>query len=146
MINFAAKLNYGALAQLGERYTGSVEVSGSSPLCSTMINPFFKLWRKDLFVLGKRDFHFLAKAPSTNSSWEAIAGQGWWVFDSPLHSAEPKSRQGPLFPFRYPLFARDQSRPVTSVPEHYLCLEHGEDRKCQIQNYFMVNLQLLTVL
>ncbi len=25
---------YGALAQLGERYTGSVEVSGSSPLCS----------------------------------------------------------------------------------------------------------------
>lgn len=24
----------GALAQLGERYTGSVEVSGSSPLCS----------------------------------------------------------------------------------------------------------------
>ena len=26
----------GALAQLGERYTGSVEVSGSSPLCSTI--------------------------------------------------------------------------------------------------------------
>jgi hypothetical protein len=26
---------YGALAQLGERYTGSVEVSGSIPLCST---------------------------------------------------------------------------------------------------------------
>ena len=25
----------GALAQLGERYTGSVEVSGSIPLCST---------------------------------------------------------------------------------------------------------------
>ncbi len=29
----------GALAQLGERYTGSVEVSGSSPLCSTIF-PF----------------------------------------------------------------------------------------------------------
>ena len=27
-------LIYGALAQLGERYTGSVEVSGSIPLCS----------------------------------------------------------------------------------------------------------------
>jgi hypothetical protein len=26
---------HGALAQLGERYTGSVEVSGSIPLCST---------------------------------------------------------------------------------------------------------------
>lgn len=26
----------GALAQLGERYTGSVEVSGSSPLCSIL--------------------------------------------------------------------------------------------------------------
>ena len=26
---------YGVLAQLGERYTGSVEVSGSIPLCST---------------------------------------------------------------------------------------------------------------
>ena len=26
---------FGALAQLGERYTGSVEVSGSIPLCST---------------------------------------------------------------------------------------------------------------
>lgn len=26
----------GALAQLGERHTGSVEVSGSSPLCSTI--------------------------------------------------------------------------------------------------------------
>ena len=28
---------YGVLAQLVERYTGSVEVSGSNPLCSTMI-------------------------------------------------------------------------------------------------------------
>lgn len=28
-------MQYGALAQLGERYTGSVEVSGSIPLCST---------------------------------------------------------------------------------------------------------------
>lgn len=26
---------YGVLAQLVERYTGSVEVSGSNPLCST---------------------------------------------------------------------------------------------------------------
>jgi hypothetical protein len=29
-------MKYGALAQLGERYTGSVEVSGSNPLCSTI--------------------------------------------------------------------------------------------------------------
>ncbi|VXB89909.1 hypothetical protein BACI9J_60092 [Bacillus altitudinis] len=28
----------GALAQLGERYAGSVEVSGSIPLCSIIIN------------------------------------------------------------------------------------------------------------
>lgn len=32
------KLVHGALAQLGERYTGSVEVSGSIPLCSTIRN------------------------------------------------------------------------------------------------------------
>jgi hypothetical protein len=30
---------YGALAQLGERFAGSEEVSGSSPLCSTPRNP-----------------------------------------------------------------------------------------------------------
>ena len=30
-----AMFRFGALAQLGERYTGSVEVSGSIPLCST---------------------------------------------------------------------------------------------------------------
>ena len=28
-------VDYGALAQLGERYTGSVEVIGSIPTCST---------------------------------------------------------------------------------------------------------------
>ncbi len=31
-------LNFGALAQLGERNTGSVEVSGSIPLGSTKIS------------------------------------------------------------------------------------------------------------
>jgi hypothetical protein len=33
--------NYGALAQLGERYAGSVEVTGSSPVCSIQksLNP-----------------------------------------------------------------------------------------------------------
>ncbi len=30
---------FGALAQLGERYAGSVEVSGSIPLCSISENP-----------------------------------------------------------------------------------------------------------
>ena len=40
-------LYHGALAQLGERYAGSVEVIGSIPLCSTYPNPlrskgFFK--------------------------------------------------------------------------------------------------------
>ena len=29
-------LYFGALAQLGERYTGSVEVTGSIPVCSTI--------------------------------------------------------------------------------------------------------------
>ncbi len=29
---------YGVLAQLVERYTGSVEVSGSNPLCSTSVD------------------------------------------------------------------------------------------------------------
>ncbi len=32
-------IHNGALAQLGERYTGSVEVSGSIPLCSTIKRP-----------------------------------------------------------------------------------------------------------
>jgi hypothetical protein len=36
---------YGALAQLGERYTGSVEVSGSNPLCSTI-----KINQRSLFT------------------------------------------------------------------------------------------------
>jgi hypothetical protein len=31
---------YGALAQLGERLAGSQEVSGSSPLCSTIHNVY----------------------------------------------------------------------------------------------------------
>tara|TARA_B110000305_G_scaffold6525_2_gene6354 strand:- start:453 stop:569 length:117 start_codon:yes stop_codon:yes gene_type:complete len=31
-------MKFGAIAQLGERYTGSVEVSGSSPLSSTNNN------------------------------------------------------------------------------------------------------------
>lgn len=31
--------HFGALAQLGERYAGSVEVSGSIPLCSISENP-----------------------------------------------------------------------------------------------------------
>lgn len=38
-IHFVSKkfaTQIGALAQLGERYTGSVEVSGSIPLCSTI--------------------------------------------------------------------------------------------------------------
>ena len=34
----------GALAQLGERYTGSVEVSGSIPLCSTKTGSMFITW------------------------------------------------------------------------------------------------------
>ena len=34
--NHLCDLKQGALAQLGERYTGSVEVGGSSPLCSTI--------------------------------------------------------------------------------------------------------------
>ncbi len=33
------QIAYGAVAQLGERYTGSVEVGGSSPLSSTTKNP-----------------------------------------------------------------------------------------------------------
>jgi hypothetical protein len=33
------KKEYGALAQLGERFAGSEEVSGSNPLCSTTKNP-----------------------------------------------------------------------------------------------------------
>ena len=41
VLQFATKYGkiqtFGALAQLGERYTGSVEVSGSIPLCSTNV-------------------------------------------------------------------------------------------------------------
>lgn len=33
-------VTYGAIAQLGERYAGSVEVRGSSPLGSIPVNPY----------------------------------------------------------------------------------------------------------
>lgn len=33
-------VTYGAIAQLGERYAGSVEVRGSSPLGSIPLNPY----------------------------------------------------------------------------------------------------------
>lgn len=41
-ISFVDKMNDGALAQLGERFAGSEEVSGSSPLCSTIHNSITK--------------------------------------------------------------------------------------------------------
>ena len=45
----------GVLAQLGERYTGSVEVSGSIPLCSTISNKAVEPYRfyGFLFYLSK---------------------------------------------------------------------------------------------
>ena len=56
-------ITYGALAQLGERYTGSVEVSGSSPLCSTTRKPlifkgFFIYFKKVSNVKIKRIIAF----------------------------------------------------------------------------------------
>ena len=33
---------HGALAQLGARHTGSVEVTGSSPVCSTLKSPYLR--------------------------------------------------------------------------------------------------------
>ena len=47
---------HGVLAQLVERYTGSVEVSGSNPLCSTKRN----LKRTALSVSRFRFFLFLS--------------------------------------------------------------------------------------
>ena len=49
------RLRFGALAQLGERYTGSVEVSGSIPLCSTIgrISEPYIVWGT-VFVQTKR--------------------------------------------------------------------------------------------
>ena len=38
-INFAADYELGAIAQLGERVTGSHEVAGSSPASSTLARP-----------------------------------------------------------------------------------------------------------
>ena len=53
VLQFATKYGkiqtFGALAQLGERYTGSVEVSGSIPLCST--TPSASVRRRVLEVL-----------------------------------------------------------------------------------------------
>ena len=49
-------LKYGVLAQLGERYTGSVEVSGSIPLCSTK-----KRQSSDcLFLSNPQDWYVIA--------------------------------------------------------------------------------------
>lgn len=44
-------VTYGAIAQLGERYAGSVEVRGSIPLGSIPVNPYFY---KGFFVFNKR--------------------------------------------------------------------------------------------
>ena len=52
----------GALAQLGERYTGSVEVSGSIPLCST--TPSASVRRRVLEVLIFLHF-FLSRLKTT---------------------------------------------------------------------------------
>ena len=41
---------HGVLAQLGERHTGSVEVSGSIPLCSTKIRTFCECMRFGFFI------------------------------------------------------------------------------------------------
>lgn len=46
---------FGVLAQLGERYAGSVEVRGSNPLRSTMIEMLSALY-KALSLLTKRQF------------------------------------------------------------------------------------------
>jgi hypothetical protein len=45
---------YGALAQLGERYTGSVEVSGSNPLCSTIKRTPEPLRNQGFFAVPKK--------------------------------------------------------------------------------------------
>ena len=48
-------LPHGAIAQLGERYAGSVEVRGSSPLGSILIKldlkPFLRLSRVVFYLL-----------------------------------------------------------------------------------------------
>ena len=43
------EVSYGALAQLGERHVCTVEVSGSIPLCSTILN----------LTSGNRSFYFI---------------------------------------------------------------------------------------
>ena len=52
-----AMFRFGALAQLGERYTGSVEVSGSIPLCSTKKHGK-SLMRFAVLLYYKRYFFF----------------------------------------------------------------------------------------
>ena len=52
---------YGVLAQLVERYTGSVEVSGSNPLCST--SPNLKRTPFERTVLGFFFFFFFCCRP-----------------------------------------------------------------------------------
>ena len=47
--------NFGAIAQLGERNTGSVEVSGSIPLGSTK-SPFQKM-PQALLTLGDEEYY-----------------------------------------------------------------------------------------
>ncbi len=47
-------VTYGAIAQLGERYAGSVEVRGSSPLGSIPVNPYSI--RVFLFVRNRANY------------------------------------------------------------------------------------------
>ena len=55
---------HGVLAQLGERHTGSVEVSGSIPLCSTRIRTFCESTRFGFFF-------FFVKTAGAPSVWTA---------------------------------------------------------------------------
>jgi hypothetical protein len=51
--------SFGALAQLGERNTGSVEVSGSIPLGSTKFLPHKALFLQGFLLSGTSLFHWL---------------------------------------------------------------------------------------
>ncbi len=50
-LKFTCKFSFGALAQLGERFAGSEEVSGSIPLCSTITSSLLLGTFKSFIIL-----------------------------------------------------------------------------------------------
>lgn len=66
-------MNRGALAQLGERFAGSEEVSGSSPLCSTNVySPTYVTNGVVFRMIGESRRFFVRLFRNPKESWDEL--------------------------------------------------------------------------